>query len=204
MDGFVDFVVRAIYADAGRDPSLAQPTPELASILCGPGSIHRASATERFPSGTSDMGDGRLTIHVPASPTAWQVNHRVGQELVRWYLARHNYDGARVDSVVRRIAAAVCVPTPAFKRVRVELGEDIAALSEHFRVSQSLMALRVAECMGYPTALKTPTQIIVRGNFWEWPQGDDEWALLLRGARAIGLMVQHLNDVRGRVVIRAR
>lgn len=204
MDGFVDFVVRAIYADARCDPALAQPTPALARILCGPDAIHRASPGERFPSCSSDIGDGRLTIHVPASATAWQVNHRVGHQLVRWYLARHNYDGARVDAVVRRIAAAVCVPTPAFGRARDELGENIRALSEHFRVSQSLMALRVAECAGYPTALRTPTRIIVRGSFWDWPQNEGDWDRLLQRARAIGLKVRHLSDVGGRVVIRAR
>jgi len=204
MDGFVDFVVRAIYADAACDPTRAQPTPALARILCGPDSIHRATSNERFPSCTSDMGNGRLTIHVPASACAWQVNHCVGQQLVRWYLARHAYDGAKVDSIVRRIAAAVCVPTPAFQRAVAELGESIPALSDHFRVSQSLMALRLAECNGYPTALRTPTQIIVRGSFWDWPQTEVDWALLLQHARATGLTVRHLNDVRGRVVIRAR
>lgn len=204
MDGFVDFVVREIYASAGRDPTQASPTPELASVLCGPNSIHRASSSHQFPSCASDAGDGQLIIHVPSSPAAWQVNHRVGQELVRWYLARHGYDGARVESVVRRIAAAVCVPTPAFQRARDELGEDLQALSEYFRVSQSLMALRIAECTGYPTALRTPKQIMVRGNYWTWPETELDWAELFRRARTIGLRVQHLDDVPGRVVLRAR
>ena len=203
MDGFVDFVVREIYAGAGCDPTHAQPTPELARILCGSDSIHRASSHQRFPSCTSDL-EGRLTIHVPASLSAWQVNHCVGQQLVSWYLGQHNYDGAKVDTVVRRIAAAVCVPTPAFQRARDELGESIPALSEHFRVSQSLMALRLAECAGYPTALRTATQIIVRGHFWDWPQTENDWAQLFQCARAIGLRVRHLNDVRGRVVLSAR
>jgi hypothetical protein len=204
MDRFVDFVVREIYASAGRDPTQAAPTPELASLLCGPNSIHRASSGHRFPSCASDAGDGQLIIHVPASPAAWQVNHRVAQQLVKWYLTRHAYDGAQVEAVVRRIAAAVCVPTPAFQRAREEFGESIPALSEYFRVSQSLMALRLAECTGCPTALRTATQILVRGNYWTWPETEPDWALLFRDARAIGLTVQHLDDVPGRVVLRAR
>jgi len=204
MDGFVDFVVREIYASAGRDPTHAVPTPELASVICGPNSIHRASSSHRFPSCASDGGNGQLIIHVPASPTAWQVNHRVGQQLVKWYLTRHAYDGAQVESVVRRIAAAVCVPTPALLRACDELGEDLPALSEHFRVSQSLMALRVAECTGYPTALRTATQIMVRGNYWTWPETEPDWTHLFRHARAAGLVVLHLDDVPGRVVLRAR
>ena len=66
------------------------------------------------------------------------------------------------------------------------------------------MALRIAECAGYPTALRTEKQIIVRGSHWDWPDTESEWADLFRRARAIGLIVQHLNDVRGRVVVRAR
>ena len=205
MDGFVDFVVRQIYADAGRDPARATPTPELASALFGPHSIHRVSSKREFESCLArQAGSEELVIHVPGSLTAWQLNHRVGQQLVKWYLTRHAYDGAQVESIVRRIAAAVCVPTPAFVRAREQFGESLPALSEHFRVSQSLMALRIAECAGYPTALRTENQIIVRGSHWDWPDTETDWADLFRRARAIGLIVQHLNDVRGRVVVRAR
>ena len=205
MDGFVDFVVRQIYADARRDPTRATPTPELASALFGPHSIHRVSSEREFESCLARRADSdEHVIHVPGSLTAWQVNHRVGQQLVKLYLTRHAYEGGQVESIVRRIAAAVCVPTPAFDRAREQFGESVPALSEHFRVSQSLMALRVAECAGYPTALRTEKQIIVRGSHWAWPDTESDWADLFHRARAIGLIVQHLNDVRGRVVVRAR
>jgi hypothetical protein len=205
MDAFVDFVVQQIYADARHDLRRAAPTPELARALCGPHSIHRVSGDQGFPScAVSATGNGGVVIHVPVSLAPWQVNHRVGQQLVRWYLTRHAYDGAQVDSVVRRIAAAVCVPTPAFENARREFGESIPGLSKYFRVSQSLMALRLAECTGCPTALRTASQIIVRGSHWDWPDTEPDWLLLFRRARTIGLIVQHLNDVRGRVVIRAR
>ena len=205
MDGFVDFVVRQIYADARRDPTCATPTPELASALVGPHSIHRVSSECEFESCLArEAGSDEHVIHVPGSLTAWQVNHRVGQQLVKWYLTRHAYDGAQVESVVRRIAAAVCVPTPAFIHAREQFGENLPVLSEHFRVSQSLMALRIAECAGYPTALRTAKQILVRGSHWDWPDTESEWADLFRRARAIGLIVQHLNDVCGRVIVRAR
>jgi hypothetical protein len=91
MDGFV---VREIYACAGCDPAKPTPSPELARVLCGPASIHRASRSYRFPSCASDPGNGQLIIHVPASAAAWQVNHRVSQQLVKWYLTCHGYDGA--------------------------------------------------------------------------------------------------------------
>lgn len=204
MDGFVDFVVREIYASAGRDPTKPTPSPELARVLCGAASIHRASGGSRFPSCASQAGNGRLIIHLPSSAAAWQVNHRVSQQLVKWYLTQHAYDGAGVESVVRRIAAAVCVPTPAFERARRKFGQDIPALGGYFRVSQSLMALRVGECTGAPTALQTAKQILVRGDYWNWPATEPAWARLFRSARARGLTVQHLDDAPGRVVLRAR
>ena len=204
MDGFVDFVVRQIYSDARRDPSRVVSTPELARALIGPNAIHRVSNGLAF-GGCSEnsIRDRQLVMHIPSSLAAWQINHRVSRQLVRWYLARHAYDGAQVDSVVRRVAAAVCVPTPALERARAELGEVIPALGEHFRVSQSLIALRLAECLGYPTALRTENQIIVRGSHWDWPGTEPDWVILFRRARATGLIVQPLNDVRGRVVLRA-
>jgi hypothetical protein len=205
MGDFVDFVVRQIYSDARRDPSRAVSTPELAKALIGPHAIHRVSNGLSFEGCSENRVRGRqIVMHIPSSLAAWQINHRVSRQLVRWYLARHAYEGAQVDSVVRRVAAAVCVPTPALERARTELGEVIPALGEHFRVSQSLMALRLAECLGYPTALRTENQIIVRGSHWDWPNTEAGWAVLFRRARAIGLIVQHLNDVRGRVVLRAR
>jgi hypothetical protein len=205
MDSFVDFVVREIYSEAKRDPNRAAPTPELVRALCGPHSIHRVSI-DRGPKAdaVNHTGNGKLVIHLPTTLAAWQVNHRVGQQLVKWYLTRHSYDGASVESIVRRIAAAVCVPTPAFEHAHQEFGEDLSALSGHFRVSQSLMALRFAECTGCPTALRTEKRIIVRGNHWAWPETDSDWLTLFRRARAVGLIVQHLNDVRGRIVLRAR
>jgi len=204
MDSFVDFVVREIYASAGCDPTEPTPSPELARVLCGPTSIHRVSTSYRFPSSASNPGSGQLIIHVPASASSWEVNHWVSYQLVKWYLTHHGYDGAQVDSVVRRIAAAVCVPTPAFERARGDFGDDISGLGKYFRVSQSLMALRMGECTGAPTALQTATQILVRGDYWNWPATEQDWAQLFRSAHARGLTVQHLNDAPGRVVLRAR
>jgi hypothetical protein len=129
MDAFVDFVVRQIYADGKRDPSRAAPTPELASALFGPHSIHRVSSDREFESCLAkDGSNAQPVIHVPASLTAWQINHRAGQQLVKWYLTRYAYDGAQVESVVRRIAAAVCVPTPAFAHARDQFGVSLPAL----------------------------------------------------------------------------
>jgi len=205
MNAFIDFVVQQIYADARIDPSCATPTPELALALVGPNAIHRVS-TGRGPSkpGASIEADGRLVIHVPQTAAPWQANHLVGRQLARWYLTEHGYDGGQVDSVVRCLAAALCMPTPAFWRARETLGEGLTELGAHFRVSQSLAALRVAECAGYPTALKTETKILVRGNHWDWPVNDDDWRDLFRHARERGMILKPLSDARGRAVPRLR
>jgi len=202
MDSFVEFVVNQIYADARRDPARVTAAPELARALIGPDSVHRISSSTKACAMSTGSG-GRLVIHVPAALSPWQVNHRVSRQLAAWYLTRHGYDGGNVDCVVRCLAAAVCMPTPAVGRFRQTLGDDIARLSAHFCVSQSLAALRIAECAGYPTALRTAKKVVVRGNFWDWPASDREWNRLFRRARTTDFFIRHLSDARGRVVIRA-
>jgi len=205
MNAFIDFVVQQIYADARRDPSRATPTPELAQALLGPNTIHRVSTRQgsEKPAAASEA-TGRLVIHVPQTAAPWQANHLVARQLARWYLTHHGYDGGQVDSVVRCLAAALCMPTPAFWLARETLGEGLTELGAHFRVSQSLAALRIAECAGYPTALKTETKILVRGNHWDWPVKDEDWRELFRHARERGMILKPLLDARGRAVLRLR
>lgn len=204
MNAFIDFVVQQIYAEARRDPSRATPTPELAQALVGPDSIRRVSTRQLEKPAAASEASGRLVIHVPQTVAPWQANHLVGRQLARWYLIHHGYDGGHVDSVVRCLAAALCLPTPAFWRARDALGEGLADLGAHFRVSQSLAALRVAECAGYPTALKTEKKILVRGNHWDWPVTQEEWGGLFRHARERGMVLTPLSDARGRIVLRSR
>ncbi len=86
---------------------------------------------------------------------------------------------------------------------RARLGEDLAALSAEFRVFQSLMALRVAECFGTATALIKRRVVRTRGTAWDWPTTKEGWAELVSRLRKRpeAVRINHLGDSRGRLVL---
>ena len=86
----------------------------------------------------------------------------------------------------------------------VHLGDNLTALSHAFAVSESLMALRIAECLGYPTALVTARRVRTRGRKRDWPTSPDGWTELLAKADRNGLVVHRLRDARERVVLVGR
>jgi hypothetical protein len=145
-------------------------------------------------------------INVRDTLNARQLNHAIAHELGEWFLRCRGYAEPDVEELSGRVAAAICVPRPAFVAAHARLGDDLAALSAEFRVSQSLMALRVAECFGVPTALITRRVVRTRGAMWEWPATREAWDALVakvRGRRN-GLSIHQLADSRTRVVLRVR
>jgi len=52
-------------------------------------------------------------------------------------------------------------------------------------------------------------QMISRDSYWDWPNSAPDWDVLFRRTREAGLRlsngltIQHLKDVRGRVIVRA-
>ena len=68
------------------------------------------------------------------------------------------------------------------------------------------MVLRIAECLGFPTALITDKVVLTRGEPREWPTTRQAWAALVGHvrARANGMIVRSLSDAPGRIVLRVR
>lgn len=199
----VDRTMLEMYEDAGCDPRRGVTGPELAAKLMGTNSLRRIPPDRSHARAITIAADERSFSHVPADLTGWRLNHRVSQAVGEWYLTKRGHPSAVVNALSRSLGAALCVPTPAFLLAHRGLGDDLSLLSQRFRVSESLMALRVAECEGCPTALRTTQKIIVRGDDWQWPQTPEDWDDLFRRARVIGLIVRHLRDVRGRLVVSA-
>lgn len=133
-----------------------------------------------------------------------ELNHCAAHELGEWHLRVHDYRGPEPEELARRIAASICVPAKAFFAARAALGDNLGTLSQAFAVSQSLMALRFAECLGAATALITPTRVRTRGAPWAWPSTPEAWRELVTRAPTAGLHVLRLRDARGRFVIRMR
>ena len=200
---WVDRTVFEIYEQAGCDPRRGATGPELALRLMGNDCLRRFPSdrfsTRAFTTNTA----GRTFIHVPSGLAGWRLNHRVSHAVGEWYLTKRGHPSTVVQALSRQLSAALCVPTPAFLLTRRGRGDDLSVLSQRFRVSESLMALRMAECDGCPTALRTPHKIIVRGDSWQWPQAAQDWEDLFRRAHVIGLVVRHLRDARGRLVVYA-
>jgi hypothetical protein len=203
-DEIGDILARELYVSAGLDPSLAPGAPRVATAVLGESYLLAVPRGE-MPGNALLRRDGpRWVINVKDGLNARQLNHAIAHELGEWFLRCKGYAEPDVEELSGRVAAAICVPRVAFVAARARLGEDLAALSAEFRVSQSLMALRVAECLGTATALITRRVVRTRGAPWSWPSTREGWSELVARARANpnGVTINQLSDARRRIVVR--
>lgn len=203
-DPIADLAVLEVYRAAQADPARPLGSVELAVALFGSSCIRRANRHELPGRSALVLRGGVPTIHLRRDLNAVQVNHAVAHELGEWVLRGWRYQGPEPEELAGRIGAALCVPRAAFRSARRTLGEDVVALSRAFTVSESLMALRIAECLGYPTALITHRRVRTRGHNWHWPASAQDWTALINRADAIGLSRQPIRDARNRFVLRVQ
>ncbi len=203
-DEIGDILARELYVSAGLDPSQAPGAPRVAAAVLGDTYLLAVPRSE-LPGNALLRREGpRWVINVRDTLNARQLNHAIAHELGEWFLRCKGYTEPDVEELSGRVAAAICVPRPAFVAARARLGEDLAALSAESRVSQSLMVLRVAECLGTATALITRRVVRTRGALWEWPTNREGWNALVAKVRdqPNGMRASQLSDSRGRVVLR--
>jgi len=175
MDGIGDVLARELYLSVGLDPTLAHGSPSVAEAVLGEGCLQFTRHYD-LPGRALILRDGpRWIIQVRETLSGRQLNHAVAHELGQWLLRRRGYSEADVEELSSSVAAAICVPRPAIVAAYGELGEDLAALSRRFQVSESLMVLRIAECFGRPTALITEKVVLTRGESREWPTTRPGW-----------------------------
>lgn len=200
-----DVLARELYLSAGLDLGRAHGAPRVAAAVLGENCLHVVRPRE-LPGRAFIQHDGlHWIIHVRRTLGKAQLNHAIAHELGEWFLRRRGYAEPDIEALSNRLAAAICVPRQAFVAAYDELGDDVPALSRRFCVSESMMALRVAECLGPPTALITEKVVLTRGEPWEWPTTREGWTGLVDRVRAHsnGLTIQNLSDS-GRVVLRGR
>jgi IrrE N-terminal-like domain len=205
-DEIGDVLARELYLSAGLDPAVAQGSPSVAAALLGESCL-QFMPDDELPCRSLILHDGpRWIIHVRETLSDKQLNHAVAHELGEWCLRCRGYSEADIELLSNCVAAAICVPRIAFLVAHRELGEDVPALSHRFRVSESLMALRIAECLGSPTALITEKIILTRGAPREWPTTRQAWATLVGRARtgANGPSLRNLSDAPRRLVLQFR
>ena len=203
VDPVADLAVREIYQRARRDPAHAVGTVHLAVAIFGERCIRLAARRELPGRSALAWPDGVPVIHLRRDLTPRQVNHAIAHELGEWLLHMWGFHSPEAEDLSGRIGAALCVPREAFRLAHGTLGENVPALCQAFTVSESLMSLRVAECLGYPTALITPRRIRTRGGDWPWPSEEHAWRELARRTDVPDLSRQPIRDARNRVVLRA-
>lgn len=204
VDPLADLAVQEIYARARRDSAHPAGTVHLAVAIFGERCIRLASRGELPGPSALAWPDGNPVIHLRRELTPRQVNHAVAHELGEWLLRIWGFHGPQAEELCGRIGAALCVPRPAFHLAHSTLGENVPALCQAFTVSESLMSLRVAECLGHPTALVTPRRVRTRGHQWHWPSSDQDWRALVKRPDAFGMIRHPIRDVRSRVVLRPK
>lgn len=204
MERIVELVVRELYDRAHLEMSEPHGAVRVATAILGSECV-RLVPPQAIP-GNAALAWGRrgAAMYIRAGLTRREVNHAAAHELAEWKLRISGYSGADAEDVAGRIAAALCVPRPAFDRARRHLGDSIQALSHCFAVSQSMMALRIGECAGRSTALLTTARVKTRGPRHDWPATPAAWhALLARPDRA-GFTAHRMDDAPGRVALVAK
>lgn len=186
-----DADARLLYELAGHD--LDDP-PGAIALARGLGlCVVRCVGLER--SALLRSGEICVTWRASGARLAYLVAH----ELAEWHLRRTGYRGEDVEAQADALAARLVAPTPAVRRCVDHYGHDLPAVAEALATTQSVVALRIAEVYGRPTALVGPDGVRVRGEQWAWPADPRR---LMRGPLPEGVERVPLTDSR-RVVIRS-
>jgi hypothetical protein len=202
MQAFVENTVHELFARARLAPSEPCGGVRLATAILGRSCIQVVSHRALPGNSALEWSGPRSIIRVRAGLNPRQLNHAAAHELGEWHLRWRGCDRPDCEDLARSIAAAVCVPHAAFRRAQRALGDGIPELSRAFVVSESLMALRIAECTGLATALITRRRIRTRGPARDWPTTPEGWSELIDRAPSNGLVVHRIRDARGRLVVR--
>jgi len=202
VDPVADLAVSELYQRARLDPTRAIGAVRLAVAVFCERCISLAPPRELPGPSALVWGGPQPVIHVRRGLNPRQLNHAVAHELGEWQLHVWGYHGPEAEELAGRIGAALCVPRQAFHVARRAIGDDLSELSRAFTVSESLMSLRIGDCLGYPTALITPRRIRTRGKAWGWPTTSAGWRELAADARAAGLTRERIGDAWRRFVLR--
>jgi hypothetical protein len=200
MDAEIERSVEEMYARARLSPSEPCGAVKLATAVLGEACVQYVDRG-RLPGRAAVTCRAGVVIHLIRGLSLRELNHSAAHELGEWHLNANGYAGPDTEELVGQFAAALCVPRRAFHAGVRALGENIPALSKAFGVSQSLMVLRVGECLGRPTALITRNRIRTRGGRHDWPRTRGEWKQLVDRPWSGGLIVQRIHDAPGRVAL---
>jgi len=184
-----------LYERAGADP--AEPP--------GPHALAAALGLRIEHGGRGIVGDAMLvdgTIRVRRRLPPAREGFAVAHELAEWALAGHLDEEAEASANL--LAACLLMPRPAVLAAVSAIGRDLAALASAFVVTETAMALRLAEIDGTPTLVVSRSWAWVRGEPFGWPESVEGARRLAKCTPPEGLTLERLTDDPRRVVIRGR
>jgi hypothetical protein len=159
----------ALLAAGGFDDDAPAPMAALARRLLG---HERAVLTVHARSLPGDAALVRVLdehrVYLRRGLDRTRARFAVAHELAEWALHRAGYQGAEVEDVADRLAAALVLPARAYRRLRRAHGDDWAAIGEAATATEAHACLRHGEVTGEPLAL-VARRLRVRGEPWAWP-----------------------------------
>lgn len=171
----------------------------------GPHALAEALGLTIEHGGRGIVGDAMLlgdVIRVRRRLPTPRETFAVAHELAEWWL-RGRYD-EQAEQSANLLAACILMPRPAVARAVEVLGRDLAALAEAFAVTETAVALRLAEIDDTPTLIVSRSWAWVRGAPFGWPTSVEGARRLAKCTPPEGLELERLRDDPRRVVIRGR
>ena len=162
-------IAEAVLRTGGQDDAEAPKLAALVRMHLGPEALEYSHATPGDAALVRVYQDWRIYVRRGLSPErhAFAIAH----ELAEWWLrVRERYMGEDAEHAANYVAAAIMSPRRAFRRAVSAVGHDFADLADHFRTTETHVALREAEIDRRPRVVISPALVRVRGpEAWIWP-----------------------------------
>lgn len=194
-----------VYREAGVEGVAQGGAAELARHVFGADVLYRQPRA--LAEAHADTIDGKRRIVVRAGLPARRANFAIAQviaELVTeneaWVAALS--DGDR-DFLLRRIGACIVAPRELVRAQIAQVGVHIRTLAEIFTVTETSMAMRVAEVEAVPgVAVATQDAVHRRGKALAWLCDEDVRRLAKKTPRSVRKVA--IRDEPGRVALLAK
>ncbi len=180
----------AVYRFAGLDPDKAASSLELTRGL-GLGAPRFGARIKAVGVLARVRQEWIPFVRTGTSPA--KARFVVGHEIAHWWLEERcgARGGARTEARCDALGAFLAVPRAVFLRARQAHGDDVRAIAEELKTTQSIALLRLGETTGRPSAVVRSMGAIVRGEPLRWPSLE---LASVRRARFPGLRKVRIDD----------
>jgi hypothetical protein len=199
MQPWIEGTVDQLYKEAGVECGVAVSPMRLVHGLLGYGTVRRVHASALPGDAALVRVHQERRIYVRACLARHRRDFAVLHELAEWHLEREDYQGSDREDVADALAAALLTPRRSFAAALRHHGPSFPKLAQHFKSTESLVALRYGEVTLEPLAL-VAKRVRVRGQGWVWPS-EYELQRVARGQKSSGIRSIRLHDDTRRVAL---